>query len=585
MFFSMQIQAQNTTDFNYYRTWGTYFGGKNFQAKDAALDSQGNIYLTGNVLLEYSPIDISYINQFATSNAYQINYGGGISDCFLVKFDPQGNVIWTTFYGGSGTDDSLAITISAEDSVYIVGITNSVTIASTNSFIPNYNPETTNSFIAKFNSDGNRLWASYLPGIIKDIATDNLNNIYFIGLTNNHENISTPGTFQENFLSVLNTDNLEYSNGYLMKFDGLGNRIWGTYYGISNPYAIAVDRFHKPYIVGQAEEAENSTGFYATPNCHQSTKGYGFVTKFDSDGQRSWSTYYGGQNNSSTAIGTIINSIALNYNNLYISGFTADSFAIASPNGFQTSINGSYDAFLVQFNTDGVRQWGTYFGGNNEEWTDLSPNLSALNNSIIITGSTSSNANLITTNTFQTNYSGSADSFFVKFDANGQRIWASYYGGNDEESFNGALQVSENLFYLWGSTKSANNIATAGSHQPHLNDGTTNEIPLAENSYLAKFIPPALGTTNFDSTIAIQIVPNPSNGSFVVHGNLPLSTFSVNFKIFDIQGREINDSNQIIISGKLHREFDLRNLLSSGAYFLKMTCSSEVIKTVKIIIP
>lgn len=580
----MQIKAQNTTDFNYYKTWGTYFGGKNFQAKDAALDSQGNIYLTGSILLEYSPIDISYINQFATSNAYQINYGGGISDCFLVKFDPQGNVIWTTFYGGGGDDDSLAITISAEDSVYIVGITNSTTMSSPNSFITNYNPEITNSFIAKFNSDGNRLWASYLPGTIKDIATDNLNNIYFIGYTNNHENISTPGTFQENFLTVLNSDSLEYGNGYLMKFDGLGNRIWGTYYGISNPFAIAVDRFQKPYIVGQAEEAENSTGFYATPNCHQSTKGYGFVTKFDSDGQRNWSTYYGGLNNPLTANGTIINSIALNNNNLYISGFTADTYAIASPNAFQTSINGSTDAFLVQFNTDGVRQWGTYFGGNNEEWTDLSPSISTLNNAIIITGSTSSSSNLNTTNAYQTNYSGNADSFFAKFDANGQRIWASYYGGNDYEGFNGALQVSDDLFYLWGSTKSTNNIATAGSHQPHLNDGTINETPLAENSYLAKFIPPALGETNFDNTIAIQIVPNPSNGSFIVQGNLPLSTSSINFKILDIQGREINDSSQIIISGNLSKEFDLRNLLSSGVYFLKMIGTGEETKTFKIII-
>jgi hypothetical protein len=51
------------------------------------------------------------------------------------------------------------------------------------------------------------------------------------------------------------------------------------------------------------------------------------------------------------------------FGNVYLAGYTQSTTSIAS-GGHQNTFGGSTDAFLVKFNTGGVRQWGTYYGGN-----------------------------------------------------------------------------------------------------------------------------------------------------------------------------------------------------------------------------
>ena len=76
---------------------------------------------------------------------------------------------------------------------------------------------------------------------------------------------------------------------------------------------------------------------------------------------------------------------------------------------------GSYDAFLVKFNSSGVRQWGTYYGGTGYDEgascaTDMSGN-------VYLAGYTQSTTGIATTGAHQTTYGGSSDAFLVKFDA------------------------------------------------------------------------------------------------------------------------------------------------------------------------
>ena len=40
---------------------------------------------------------------------------------------------------------------------------------------------------------------------------------------------------------------------------------------------------------------------------------------------------------------------------------------IATTGAHQTTYGGDYDAFLVKFNSSGVRQWGTYYGGTGDD--------------------------------------------------------------------------------------------------------------------------------------------------------------------------------------------------------------------------
>jgi hypothetical protein len=144
-----------------------------------------------------------------------------------------------------------------------------------------------------------------------------------------------------------------------------------------------------------------------TIGAHQSAYGGGysdgFLVKFDSNGLRQWGTYYGGPNED---IGYSCATDASG--NVYMSGGTQSTSGIATSGAHQTTIN---DAFLVCFNSSGVRQSGTYYGGiKNVCTTDASGN-------VYMTGYTQSNSGIATTGAHQAvnGNSGYSDAFLVKF--------------------------------------------------------------------------------------------------------------------------------------------------------------------------
>lgn len=183
---------------------------------------------------------------------------------------------------------------------------------------------------------------------------------------------------------------------------------------------------------------------------------------------RLWGTYYGGTGPASTAEGKDkANSCTIDVNNnLLICGFTASNTMIATTGSYQTSSSGSdgsYDAFLVKFNSDGLREWGTYYGGTEHDYffsvaTDD-------DNNILTAGATNSWGSISTVNSHQETLGGSpTDGMIVKFDENGFRIWGTYFGGDDEDAIFSIISDSNNL-YVAGYSESANNISSSGSHQ------------------------------------------------------------------------------------------------------------------------
>src|SRR5690606_35058106 len=194
---------------------------------------------------------------------------------------------------------------------------------------------------------------------------------------------------------------------------------------------------------------------------HQDTIGGGdydaFLVKFNSAGVRQWATYYGG---AQSDIGT---SCATDFSgNVYLSGQTSSTTNITS-GGHQNTIGGIKDAFLVIFNSDGVRLWGTYYGGSDTDvgyscTTDGSGN-------VYLAGSTESTNNIASGGHQNAKGGGyTNDAFLVKFNSAGVRQWATYYGGNvGDYGYSCATDGNDNV-YLTGYTSSFNNIASGG-HQ------------------------------------------------------------------------------------------------------------------------
>ena len=126
----------------------------------------------------------------------QNSYGGGVADDFLVRFAPDGTRIWATYYGGVGDEDCFWMTSDTADYVYLVGKTGSVSGISHAGF-QNYLGGGSDAFVAKFDSTGYRLCATYYGGLGTDwglnAAIDPTGNLYLTGRTYSYQAIAFNG--------------------------------------------------------------------------------------------------------------------------------------------------------------------------------------------------------------------------------------------------------------------------------------------------------------------------------------------------------------------------------------------------------
>eukprot|EP01036_Dinobryon_divergens_P030161 gene30161-39358_t len=447
------------------RQWATYYGGSGYDyCNSTAVDVFGNVYVTG-------PTESS--SGMVSGSGYQLTRGGGM-DAYLAKFNSSGVRQWGTYYGGSGTEQGYSVATDIHANVYLTGQTNSTTgISSSGAFQPTF-AGTSDVFLVKFSSSGSRRWGTYYGSSGNEygssVATDTSGNIFVIGLTNSTSGIASSTAHQPTFggstydaflvrfsaISAITVKLLAVTN------DTLAVRAWGTYYGGSggeNGRSVAVDRVRNIYITGRAQ----STSAIATSGAHQSSHGGGtydaYLVKFDSTGVRQWGTFYGGSNDD---IGTSVTTDSAG--NVYVCGSTMSTSGIATSGAHQTIHgSGTYDGFVVKFNSSGIRQWGTYYGGNNDVYgasliTDISRN-------VYFVGSTYSNSGIATSGAYQGARAGVTDAFIVKFDSVGNRQWGTYFGGSgQEEVFSIAGDVAGNL-YIGGYTASTSGISTSGAFQ------------------------------------------------------------------------------------------------------------------------
>jgi hypothetical protein len=94
--------------------YATYLGGSGFDSgRSIAVDTAGNAYVTG----------YTDSADFPLQNPLDANRGGP-SDAFIVKLGPQGNtLLFSTYFGGSSTDNADAIALDAQNNVYVAGRT------------------------------------------------------------------------------------------------------------------------------------------------------------------------------------------------------------------------------------------------------------------------------------------------------------------------------------------------------------------------------------------------------------------------------------------------------------------------------
>jgi uncharacterized protein (TIGR03437 family) len=124
------------------------------------VDSSGDVIVTGRTDSRDFPV---------TAGVVQPNYGGAFDE-FVTKLDPAGNVVFSTYLGGSGQEFGAVLGTDAAGNIYVTGATASTDFPTTSHSlqstpaVPIWNNAYPGGYLTSITPDGSRLnYSTYIP--------------------------------------------------------------------------------------------------------------------------------------------------------------------------------------------------------------------------------------------------------------------------------------------------------------------------------------------------------------------------------------------------------------------------------------
>lgn len=485
-------------------------------------DNSGNVFTTGYF----------FGTNFTFSTTTLINAGN--YDAYIAKHDNLGNFLWARSIGGAFDEVSNAVVCDNGGNVFITGYFTSSTLAIGAFTLTNLGG--TDVFIAKFDPNGNVLWAkSFGDNMIEEsngIACDG-NNIY------------VTGQFQSNTINF-GTGTLTCNGGgdvFTAKYDNNGNELWAKGFGdagLEIGYGITTTTTNEIYVTGSFKSSLLTFSTYTLNNMGGSDY---FIIRYDNSGNEIWAKGAGG--NFDDAGTSVKQGFA---GEIFATGYfksTTISF------GFITYSNASIasaDIFLVNYDNLGNESWSTAYGGNLD---DISYGIVCdPSGNVFIGGHIHSSS--INFGTYTITCNGVGDAFLAKLNPSGIVVWAENQGGLNDDGINGIAGDP------------ASNVLITGFY----NSSSINFNPYSLNNNgssdlcLAKLANPPSSVEETTKTKSQTIYPNPTSSGFTINYLNPQSII----KIFDVSGKEVlhyevADNSQLFIDAKT---------LEAGIYFVKV---------------
>jgi len=373
-------------------------GNSNDQPRAIAVDSRGNVYVTGVSIGAGTDWDYATVKYDANGNLLWVarynGFGSGIDlvhalgvdsqgnvyvtgasagsgtsfDYATVKYDANGNQLWVARYNGPGnrSDYALALAVDGRGDVYVTGYS--------------FGAGTKSDYATvKYDANGNQLWVARYNGRENDpffsddiataIATDSQGNVYVTGY-------SRGADFDTDYLTI--------------KYDANGNRLWAVRYdgpdnGGDLAKSIAVDSQGNVYVAGNS--ARNAHLDYAT-------------VKYDANGNQLWDARY----------------MSSGYDVSEVSGMTLDSQGNIYVTGFISDLNSGQDYATVKYDANGNQLWDARYSGAGNG-NDKAYGLAVDNQGHVYVTGASWGESL------------GFDYATVKYDANGNPLWVNRYDG------------------------------------------------------------------------------------------------------------------------------------------------------------
>lgn len=385
--------------------YATFLGGYDSdQCWDLAVDATGNAYVTGQTLSANFPA--------AAGPGYDTTINGGW-DAFVVKLNPSGTgIVYATFLGGSHYDWGWGITLDQQGRAYVVGQTRSGNLIPPG--VSGYDTTTNgddDGFLFRVEASGMALgYGTYLGGTQYDYArsvgVDELGQAYVVGITRSGD---FPAANGPGYDVTHNGD----ADAFVVKMNATGTSlVYGTFLGGRDSDAawdVFVDGTRRAFVVGKTSSPDFPVGPGFDTSYNMASDAFAVLLQADGC-SLAYATFLGG-NLSDYACDVV----AAADGTAYIAGYTQSaSFPAVSGPGYDKSLNGDNDAFLVRLSANGMTLlYGTFLGGADTDYGDRC----AIDEDggAYVAGFTNGAGHPATTGPgYDTTYNGGGDSFVVK---------------------------------------------------------------------------------------------------------------------------------------------------------------------------
>jgi hypothetical protein len=336
--------------------WVRQMGGNGF-GYAMQVDQDGNIYLTGS-FNESEPMDFNPGTPGGVLNA------NGEIDVFMLKMDPNGNLLWVKQIGGTGYDYGWDLRLDQEGNPVFLGtFENTIDLDPGRDMIEVTSSGGFDFFVVKLDPDGNLIWEDHFGGPGNEVAgaidIDSESNILVTGSFSETVDFD-PGRGVESRTSAGEND------AFLLKLDENGELVWIN--SMNNALraaglTLAVDQNDDVYMASYFEDKLDCD---PGPQVNELVAFDALdvaVQKFDPNGNMQWAKHWGGLGND-FAQDMYVDA----QGNIFCTGYFEESIAL-DPHPARKFIlsNGSFDMFTLALQPNGQLLWATGQGGDNQD--------------------------------------------------------------------------------------------------------------------------------------------------------------------------------------------------------------------------
>jgi hypothetical protein len=499
----------------------------------------------------------------------------------VTKLSSEGStVVWSTFIGGNGADNGLAIALDATGNAFIAGSTSSTDFPTTSGALRrNYAGGVSDGFVVKLGANGGVLgYSTYLGGGADDladaIALDGAGNATIGGYTGSTDFPTTPGVVKTTRVGSF----FDTADGFVSKLDPAGaHLVYSTYIGAEGGTdevtGLALDYTGRATITGMTQ----SSNFPTTAGAYGRVfGGYwdGFVARLNGTGTAYvYSTLLPGSGYDEPS------GVALDAGlNASVTGRTSSTDFPLTPNAPQGSYRGGgYDAFVTRVSPDGGSLvYSTYLGGGGSEQGFAI--VVAPTGQACITGWSDATNFPVTAGAYDVTANGGQDAFLTVLSPSGGAISYSTYLGASDSDLGRALSLrTTGDVVVAGYTTSAAFPTSAAAY-----DRTQNS-PGEYDVFVSTFDVGLGGTVDVDQAPAgsapTLACPNPFRNETAIRLSLPRAG-RVSVEVFDLRGRRV----RVLAAGEFAAGLqawkwdgrDQRGVASApGVYYVRVDAAGE----------